>query len=71
MYTGSDNAQENLKECFTPKEREMVSVRTAQSLKHRAVSTISSRATSVTLMLGFTTVLWPHVERYCLEKELN
>uniref|UniRef100_A0A8C7JEF9 Ig-like domain-containing protein n=1 Tax=Oncorhynchus kisutch TaxID=8019 RepID=A0A8C7JEF9_ONCKI len=35
-------------------------------LLHRAVSRTSPRGTSASLMLGLTTVLWPHVGRYCL-----
>ena len=37
---------------------------------HRNVSTVSLRR-SAPLMLGLTTVLWPHVGRYYLEKEQN
>lgn len=66
---GSDMAQENpIQESFTPMETGVISVRRALrlGLLHRAVSTTSPRGTSASLMLGLTTVLWPHVGRYCL-----
>uniref|UniRef100_A0A4W5RTH6 Uncharacterized protein n=1 Tax=Hucho hucho TaxID=62062 RepID=A0A4W5RTH6_9TELE len=49
-------------------ETGVISVRRALrlGLLHRAVSTTSPRGTSASLMLGLTTVLWPHVGRYCL-----
>ncbi|KAK6323250.1 hypothetical protein J4Q44_G00055890 [Coregonus suidteri] len=62
-------AQENpFQESFTPMETGVISVRRALrlGLLHRAVSTTSPRGTSASLMLGLTTVLWPHVGRYCL-----
>ena len=63
----SDMAQENpFQESFTPMETGVISVRRALRLLHRDVSTTSPRGTSASLMLGLTTVLWPHVGRYCL-----
>ena len=74
MSIGSDMAQENpIQESFTPMEAGVISVRRALrlGLLHRAVSTTSPRGTSASLMLGLTTVLWPHVGRYCLKKAVN
>jgi hypothetical protein len=65
----SDMAQEKpVQESFTPMETGVISVRRALmlGLLHRAVSTTSPRGTSASLMLGLTTVLWPHVGRYSL-----
>jgi hypothetical protein len=46
----------------------VISVRTTLRLGplHRAVFSTSPRGSSASLMLGLTTVLWPHVGRYCL-----
>ncbi|KAL7876182.1 hypothetical protein AOLI_G00111450 [Acnodon oligacanthus] len=65
--------QENLiQESFTLMETQTVRVQGALRLilLHRAVSTNSPRETSTSLMLELTTVLWLHVDRYCLGMEL-
>ena len=70
--TGSDMNLENLlQESFTLRNAGTLSVRgdLMGTLPHTNVSTTCPRRTSVTMMLGFITALWPHVERYCLEKE--
>lgn len=73
MCTGSDTAQETLnQESFTLKDKAVVSVRKASMLVllHRRVFTAFPR-TSGSLMLEPTTVLWLHVERYCLGMKLS
>ena len=72
VCSGSEPGQENpIQDSFTPKETGVKSVRRDLRLPllHGAVSTASPRTTSAPLILGLTTVQWPHVERYCLAME--
>lgn len=68
MCTGSEPDQINLiQTSSTLMGTDVVDV--TRDLTLREAVFIASLRTSAPLMLGLTTVLWPHVERYCLEKE--
>lgn len=73
-FTGSKRIQETpLWECCTSTHRAAVSVSRAlsSSLPHSAACTVYPRGMCPCLMLGCTTALWLHVERYCSGKDQN
>ena len=73
MFTGSEPDQMHLIQISsTLMEVAVMNVekKLAFTRLQRAVS-ITSLKTSAPLMMGLITVLWPHVERYYLEMELN
>ena len=73
MFTGSEPDQMHLiQTSSTLMEVAVMNVerKPAFTRLQRAVS-IASLKTSAPLMMGLITVLWPHVERYYLEMELN
>ncbi|KAI3351518.1 hypothetical protein L3Q82_020373 [Scortum barcoo] len=65
--TGSDKSHPNI--IYTDGNRHMMNV--TRDLTLRKAVFIASLRASAPLMLGLTTVLWPHVGRYYLEMELK
>ena len=68
MCSGSESDQINLiRTSSTLMETDVMNVKTDLTLRKAAF--ITSLRRSAPLMLELTTVLWPHVERFCLEME--
>ena len=70
VCSGSESDQINLiRTSSTLMETDVMNVKTDLTLRKAAF--ITSLRRSAPLMLELTTVLWPHVERFCLEMELK